>query len=74
MMLPEEMTNRPGDVRMKKHAIKMLKNQILAIRKSMKEPDMNGKLPGEYKDVSCICEIVGMKICLKCLNEMRPKT
>ena len=48
-MKPEDMTNRPGDIRFKKHAIKMLKFQILAIRKSMKEPDMNGKLPGEYE-------------------------
>lgn len=24
-------------------------------------------------DEGCICEIVGMKICLKCINEMIPK-
>jgi len=23
--------------------------------------------------LNCICEIVGMKICLKCLSEMKPK-
>jgi len=23
--------------------------------------------------MSCICDLVGMKICLKCLNEMIPK-
>jgi len=49
MTLPEALTNRPGDVRMKKHSIKMLEFQILAIRRSMKEPDMNGKLPGDYE-------------------------
>ncbi len=47
-MLPELMTNRPGDVRMKKFALSQLKKQISAIQRSMKEPDVNGKLPGEY--------------------------
>ena len=47
-MLPENMTNRPGDIRFKKHAIKMMKMQILRILESMEKPDINGKLPGEY--------------------------
>ena len=47
-MKPEALGNRPGEVRMKRFAIRQLNKQILAIQRSMREPDLNGKLPGEY--------------------------
>ncbi len=47
-MIPAALSNRPGDVRMKKFAIRQMKKQILAIQRSMRKPDENGKLPGEY--------------------------
>ena len=46
--MPENMTNRPGDIRFKHHAIDQLRLQITRIRDSMVRPDINGKLPGEY--------------------------
>lgn len=49
-MKPENMTNRPGDVRMKIYAIEQLSAQIKAIKRTMKVPDINGKLPGEYEE------------------------
>ena len=48
-MKPENLTNRPGDVRMKIYAIERLSAQIKAIKRTMKMPDINGKLPGEYE-------------------------
>ena len=48
-MMPENMTNRPGDIRFKLHAIDQMMLQIERIRKSMRTADINGKLPGDYE-------------------------
>ena len=47
-MLPEDMTNRPGDIRFKLYAIERMMLQIERIRKSMRKADINGKLPEDY--------------------------
>ncbi len=50
VVLPENLTNRPGDVRFKLFAIEQLRSQIVAIQNSMGRPDINGKLPGDYNE------------------------
>lgn len=48
-MKPEDMTNRPGEVRMKLYAIEQMMLHIERIRKSLRTPDINGKLPEGYE-------------------------
>ena len=49
-MLPENMTNRPGDVHMKMYAVESMIKHIERIKKSLITKDINGKLPGEYEE------------------------